>query len=72
MLIHIVLESPNAHIERDLKDLLVYEPHNFELEEKIMVNSSRSQQIRVKIFGSHSGIFILKCHIEDQECTICK
>lgn len=34
-----------------------------------MVNNSRSQQIRVKIFGSHSGIFILKHHIEDQECV---
>lgn len=68
VLIHIVLESPNAHIERDLKDLLVWTPY-FELEEKIMVNNSRSQQIRVKIFGSHSGIFILKHHIEDQECV---
>lgn len=34
-----------------------------------MVNNSRSQQIRVKIFGSHSGIFILKRHIEDKECV---
>ena len=68
VLIHLVLESPNAHIEWDLKDLLVWTPY-FELEEKLMVNNSRSQQIRVKIFGSHSGIFIWKCHIEDQECV---
>ena len=67
VLIHLVLESPNAHIERDLKDLLVWTPY-FELEEKLMVNNSRSQQIRVKIFGSHSGIFIWKCvHLQITE-----